>query len=243
MLNKMCFNLVFLYSITTVLEFPTPQLIVWNVGQGQWSTLVKEDQCWHFDFGGERNPIQNVKEICSWRQNALLLSHADRDHFSFIRSIKRQLKQICLMGPSWNRIDKSAIGAAKIENCPRSLSLNYHFYLPPPQHSRDDNIKSQVVYSKTWLIPGDAPQSSEKKWLVLRPPLHSISKLILGHHGSKTSTSNALLRELGQLRQCISSSRQKKYGHPHRDVRIRIHNHCSLILTEDWNHLHFIDSI
>jgi competence protein ComEC len=172
-----------------------------------------------------------------------IVSHPDFDHYSFIESIKRHLKQVCLDGPSWNMINKKAIGAANIHACPKALALNYQFYLPRAQQSKDDNLNSQIAFSKTWLIPGDAPQSSEKKWLALRPPISSISKLILGHHGSKTSTSNSLLNELDNLRQCVASSRKKKYGHPHRDVRLRIQTHCSLILTEDWNHLHFLESI
>lgn len=241
MLNKLCFSFIFFFSSVLVFEYPTTQFIVWNVGQGQWLTLVKNDVCWHFDFGGEKNPTRKVKELCSWRWNVLLLSHPDRDHFSFIRSIKAQFKSVCLKGPSWELINKKKIGATDIQMCPHDLQLNYHFYLPQTHNSKDDNSNSQIAFSKKWLIPGDAPQSLEKKWVSLNPNIGTVSRLILGHHGSKTSTSALLLNKLNQLRQCIASSRKKKYGHPHREVRIRIQNHCSLILTEDWNHLHFVD--
>jgi competence protein ComEC len=225
-----------------VLELPTPQWIIWNVGQGQWVTQVRHDQCWHFDFGGEINPIKAVERYCSWRQNILLLSHADRDHFNFLISMRKKFKNICLLGPSWKKLPLQKVQAHNLPSCDSAPNAALEFFLPSVRATKDDNLGSQIVEWDDWLIPGDAPKSAEKSWLKVDQAHSEVKKLLLGHHGSKTSTSLELLMDLPQLLQCISSSRKKKYGHPHREVRNRIKTFCSLVLTEDWNHLHFLES-
>ncbi|HWU42255.1 MAG TPA: hypothetical protein VN132_02415, partial [Bdellovibrio sp.] len=55
-------------------------LIVWNIGQGQWVTAVENDQCLHFDAGGEFFPWARLRELCGKKQNRFFLSHWDWDH-------------------------------------------------------------------------------------------------------------------------------------------------------------------
>ncbi len=245
-------------------ESPRAQWIVWNVGQGLWITHIKNDYCWHFDFGGERNPIKEVIPHCQWRKNILSLSHADRDHYSFIKSIRKNLNNLCLWGPSWKTLPTFKVGAQAIPQC-QSIPLEMlSFYNPTQKKSHHKNPRSQskgrnelnknemsqMVLNSHWLLPGDAPQTSEKNWLdssfsdsTSRKaiPITDIRRLVLGHHGSKTSSSVELLSSLPNLIQCIASARFKKYGHPHSEVRTRVKNFCSLILTEDWNHIHFFE--
>lgn len=243
MINKFCFLVIFFYCQWIAKDWPISQWVVWNVGQGQWVTYVQKDQCWHFDFGGEKNPIDNVAEICGWRQNLLVLSHADRDHFNFLPSILKRLKQVCLIGPSWKALSSKKVYRGPLHLCPNQNQDSLVFFLPRFKKTKNDNLMRQILYLNSWLIPGDAPMSLEKEWLRQKPQLSSISKLVLGHHGSKTSTSTSLLAKLPNLSQCVASSRQKKYGHPHQDVRIRIKNHCGLVRTEDWNHLHYLEGL
>lgn len=255
----LCFIILFFYARGIELELTTPQWIVWNVGQGQWVTYVQGHRCWHFDFGGEKNPIKEVYRYCSWRENRLVLSHPDRDHYIFLKSIHKTFAQICLEGPSWNQLPLKRLGAHQIPKCPQEtfpeplLTRNSFYQIQKKQilfqkrrpriPKKDKNLLSQIFHSTHWLIPGDAPQIVEKDWLkhVSHHSKSTIQKLLLGHHGSKTSTSLELLQNLPRLRQCISSSREKKYGHPHRDVRNRVKPFCSLIRTEDWNHLHYLE--
>lgn len=256
-------KLKFLLSIVLILltprfsshEYPRAQWIVWNVGQGLWVTHVINNFCWHYDFGGETNPINQIKEICHGRINILILSHADRDHYSFIRSIKRNLKNLCLLGPSWKMLHPfTKIGAQTIPFCQFESKESPYFYLNQNKKNILKNIQkrfrnenSQIVMTQQWILPGDATQKSEIQWLstlnlsIRRNSLKYIQNLILGHHGSKTSTSKEFLDQLPNLLQCIASARNKKYGHPHLDVRSRIKTRCSLLLTEDWNHLHFLE--
>lgn len=89
------------------------------------------------------------------------------------------------------------------------------------------------------LLPGDSIASEEKKWgLFVRK--HPITLLVLGHHGSRTSTSEALLKNLPHLKQAIASARREVYGHPHKTVLKRLKkNGVAVIATEDWGSLHW----
>lgn len=232
-----------------VFEITQPQIIVWNVGQGQWVTALYGADCWHFDFGGEVLPMRTLIPYCGWRNNRLVLSHQDRDHYNFIGPIKKILRQKCLEGPSWDQIDQKKLGVQGLKLCPAgnnrplSESTAFSYYNPKEKINsiKKDNDQSQIVNGSHWLIPGDAPRSQERNWVKKQPPQtrRKITHLVLGHHGSNTSTSRKLLEQLPSLRQCIASSRKKKYGHPHREVRTRIKSHCALLTTEDWNHIRF----
>lgn len=221
-------------------EFPADQWIIWNVGQGQWVTRVNKQTCVHFDFGGEFNPIDSIVGLCRWRMNALVLSHTDSDHFNFMKFIKLNLKNLCLLGPSWQSQTIHKMKAKALLPCFENPNNLRWYFQNLMIRKKDDNFRNQMAFDKKWLIPGDAPIKLEKMWMASRPPVQSITHLLLGHHGSKTSTSKELLAQLVNLKQCVSSSRQKKYGHPHRDVRIRIKSHCHLIRTEDWGNIHFL---
>jgi competence protein ComEC len=211
------------------------------VGQGQWATKVEKVTCLHFDFGGEFNPIHSVKKFCHDKSNALVLSHPDKDHYAFLKSIMIHLNNVCLAGPAWTPKTIRRVGARGLPFCSETIASAHWYFNPSKRKKADDNESSQISYIQNWLIPGDAPISLEKKWLSTVPNIKLISHLLLGHHGSKTSTSNELLMALPNINQCIASSREKKYGHPHRDVRIRLRKYCALIRTEDWGNLHFLD--
>jgi competence protein ComEC len=50
----------------------------------------------------------------------------------------------------------------------------------------------------------------------------SASVLVLAHHGSRTSTSHALLKWVGPEWALISAGRGNAFGHPHREVIDRV---------------------
>jgi beta-lactamase superfamily II metal-dependent hydrolase len=106
----------------------------------------------------------------------------------------------------------------------------------------DANLLSHVFVAKSpfggILVSGDSPQRAEKIWAVDLP--RGIDKYILGHHGSRTSTSDYLLRQLPQLNFAISSARKKRYGHPHIEVIRKLHEqNVPLLQTEKWGSFSF----
>jgi competence protein ComEC len=108
----------------------------------------------------------------------------------------------------------------------------------PSTVTKKRNDTSTVIQIQNFLIPGDSPSQKEKIWAKNILPNNKIEILILGHHGSKTSSSEVLISRLSHLKMAIASSRSKKYGHPHKKVIERLKKHrLNVIRTEDWGTL------
>ena len=216
-----------------------PHWVVWNVGQGLWITYVDIDQCLHFDSGGERNPIYDVYKACQKKKNILFLSHWDWDHMSFAQNLYRKFSQnLCLglrpLGSS-SRFKERIL--QHILKCP---SLPQEMEIFSPGLSKVSNEQSHIVVYKKFLLPGDSTEKMEAQWIPALKSLSQVKILLLGHHGSKTSTSSDLLRKLPNLKMAIASSRWKRYGHPHPKTLAKLHmRHISVLRTEDWGNIWF----
>jgi competence protein ComEC len=105
-----------------------------------------------------------------------------------------------------------------------------------PKKVRTNDLSEVFTVAKQILIPGDSPASQEIKWDIALPSTLRI--LILGHHGSRTSTSDHLLSRLPNVRLAIASARIRKYGHPHAETIARTRHHgVALIKTESWGNI------
>lgn len=233
-------------SLIIFLSWPSQSLnsqdgsyfILWNVGQGQWATLSTPSQCIHLDMGGEHIAWSSVQRECQNKRNSLLLSHSDWDHISFIRKAQYRLKNLCLRNkPLLPQKQKRFLKG--LPRCPKSSlkEINFHFQPSHPQKESNDN--SHIFGLHHFLIPGDSTAQMEKIWVrKLKPSLYKV--LVLGHHGSKTSTSLHLLKSLPYIRQSITSSRKRKYGHPHNSIKSRLSQYGIPVLsTEDWGTIKF----
>ncbi len=227
------------------------QFIVWNVGQGQWLTLLEEETCWHFDSGGEQMDWSGLKKICQKRQNRFLYTHWDLDHISFAKVIARHLDHFCL-----EELPQGPDPGAKKQNlfrrwplCPEQSRKPFvDLFLDTPSNSQNQNSKKILAndYSRVWLInqhiliAGDSPLAKEKIWREKITKQNKIDLFVLGHHGSRTSTSKELLNKLTSVKYAIASCRFKKYGHPHSQTLNKIAKAKKILLkTEDWGSLHF----
>ncbi|MGE5084974.1 MAG: hypothetical protein ACM3MG_01640, partial [Bacillota bacterium] len=107
----------------------------------------------------------------------------------------------------------------------------------PPIIAKDTNSNSHVVKFENTLLPGDSPQQEEKFWKN-QSWIQNTKILVLGHHGSKTSTSAELIASLPNLQMAIASARWARYKHPHpATVAILQKYHIPLLRTEDWGNI------
>lgn len=220
-----------------------PRFIIWNVGQGQWTTLVTTTTCFHFDMGGEQSMLSMVEKICKSRNNEVFFSHWDWDHIGFSKSSARKLKSFCIQ--SRPVAPMSGFKKELIESIPQCTKHYPNFIqeLTDPdalKFKKKSNDSSRVfLVLNRIIIPGDSPSQQEKFWSQKLINIHN-PLLVLGHHGSRTSTSNQLLRRLPLLRMSIASARSRRYGHPHIETLIRLKLHkTAVLLTEDWGTLQF----
>jgi competence protein ComEC len=72
--------------------------------------------------------------------------------------------------------------------------------------------------SRTALFTGDSPIAIEKYLANAIPSVLDVDILKLGHHGSRTSSSDEYLRATSPSLALISAGVDNSYGHPHKEV-------------------------
>ncbi|GIW25798.1 DNA internalization-related competence protein ComEC/Rec2 [Meiothermus sp.] len=96
-------------------------------------------------------------------------------------------------------------------------------FLGPQGHEAQDNERSLVFVleykERKALFTGDAPISVETRWKT-----EKVDILKVGHHGSDTSTGEALLQGF-QPRVALIGVGNNPYGHPTRSVLERLYQH------------------
>lgn len=224
-------------------SFMHARFIVWNVGQGQWTTFLTAKACHHFDLGGERFPARKIQKLCGGRKNYFYISHWDWDHLSFLAWASRRLPQNCVRVPPLGATSfKKRKILEGIRPCAPGSDLQLTEltdFSAESKSLRANELSHVLKVDETILIPGDSTKRQEKLW-VESSLLAEIKILVLGHHGSATSSSDYLLRNLPRLKIAIASAREKKYGHPHPEVRARLRKlHVPLLRTEDWGNIYF----
>jgi len=230
------FALILFWSLRLGQDIDGPQLIVWNVGQGQWSTFVDQGICWHIDAGGEHAPWKSIRQTCGDKQNRFSFSHWDWDHVSFAARALKNLSHSCLsLAPQGKSSRRKMALMEKMSPCPSRPP----FQSWQDRRARNSNDLSRIFLWRQVLLPGDSSKKEERLWLESFAGLSRVHWLLLGHHGSRTSTSEQLLYRLPALRGAIASARWQKYGHPHAEVRAALLRHrIPLLSTEEWGSLH-----
>lgn len=240
-MNKLSWIILTLITFSAIPLFEQKAhryLVVWNIGQGQWVTAINDTTCFHFDTGGEFFPWRKLKRFCGNKENQISLSHWDSDHINGLKSWPNSLEACLAIRPLGSSSVKKAQLLSRFANCAAGSDLLTQTHVwHPPVIAKDTNSNSHVVKFENVLLPGDSPQQQEKIWKDA-PWIRDSKILILGHHGSKTSTSADLIERLPKLRVAIASARWARYKHPHpATLNILRKYHISLLRTEDWGNI------
>ena len=125
----------------------------------------------------------------------------------------------------------------------RELSLDgvTLVFLAPLAHMLDAPGEANdlsVVFRLTWggfaaLFTGDAPEAVENDLVAQHGEALAADLLKVGHHGSRTSTSDSLLRALRPRAAMISAGARNRYGHPDPGVLRRLERHGVHVLRTD----------
>ncbi|MCL1845241.1 MAG: MBL fold metallo-hydrolase [Defluviitaleaceae bacterium] len=97
----------------------------------------------------------------------------------------------------------------------------------------DQSIVLRLAHGQTsFLFTGDAEVTAER-WMVDTRANISSDVLHVGHHGSRTSTTEEFLAAVAPEIAVISVGENNRHGHPHRDVISRLVYHEIEILRTD----------
>lgn len=167
----------------------------------------------------------------------LILTHGDMDHIGGAKAVLANLhiKEIVLpkiKQPS--DLETEIIMIAKNKNIPvrfaqkgdvwMDSSYTFRVLSPTTKKDMERNDQSLVLYTELggvkWLLTGDLEEEGEKELIKNYPKLHA-DILKVGHHGSKTSSTELLLNQLHPKAALISVGKDNRFGHPHGEVMDR----------------------
>lgn len=171
----------------------------------------------------------------------LLISNPDSDHMSGFIDILRSFKVNAVVEPgtvgasSDYRAFEALIKEEEVRRivAQRGQILHlgggayFEIFFPDRDVSgldtNDGSIIGKLVYGNTsFLFPGDAPEAIEKYLSYVDKKRLDVDVLKVGHHGSKTSTGDALLGFASPAMAVISAGKGNRYGHPHTEVLERL---------------------
>lgn len=218
-------------------------LYFFNVGQGSTAFLRYNGVNIILDAGSLKqnlsfNTLDNffkqkgIEEI-----DLVILSHFHTDHVNAISSLIQSynVKEVVYSLPKEeNALFESISTILEEKNIKMSVvdsgdsfalkDIAFKVYSPSENYAIEDsditNANSMVlqieIENKKFLFMGDATKSTEE-YILKENDLEEVYLLSVGHHGSKTSTSEALLKEITP-EIAVISAKESVYGHPSEDV-------------------------
>lgn len=216
-----------------------------DVGQGDAILIETPDGFEMLIDGGPNAAV--LRELSKERSffdreiDVVVTTHPDLDHIGGLVDVLKRYKVQTILRTE-NKNDKSAAeafaAAAQKEKAEEILadagqvlqlgaSTTIQIFSPTGDErqweSNASSIVLRVVYGNTsFMLTGDAPQEIEDYLVKTYGTQLDSDVLKLGHHGSKTSSSEAWLDTVTPQYAVVSAGLDNKYGHPHQDVMQRV---------------------
>lgn len=90
---------------------------------------------------------------------------------------------------------------------------------PSMLESNTSSIVARLTYGdSSFIFTGDSPQAIEARLVEQYGDNLKSNVLKLGHHGSRTSSSEAYLKAVHPEYAIVSAGKDNRYGHPHKEV-------------------------
>ena len=214
-----------------------------NVEQGEMSYVKSGQDSVIVDIGSIKNGtaynvISNYFESNNLNQvDAVIISHLHQDHINGLQKLLQEYEITNVIYVKPKTRDKTYIkfeqmlnscGVNKVEVKQGSIinigRITIEVLSPPLEYIQaKDEVNSNslackiIVKDKQILYMGDATIETEERLIKEYKDIGKIYILKVGHHGSKTATSDRFIQQI-KPQNAVISSFKKYYGHPHKQV-------------------------
>lgn len=207
---------------------------VLDVGQGQSVVLSSKGRTALIDCGGSgyRDPgdvcADHLNTYGETRVDQLILTHLHADHANGLPTLFRRLEIGEVILPAMERDEAAQLEVLALaaeegaqvtwlaEDTVVTLGqMELRLYAPLGDGGANEEGLSVLVGAGDFhmLVTGDMNQVVEER-LVRTAPLPHCQVLVAGHHGSESSSGEALLNAIGPETAVISVGENNTYGHP-----------------------------
>lgn len=217
------------------------KVYMFDVGQGDsFFIQTKNGKQMLIDGGKDATVLSELSRVMPWGDMSIdivLATHPDLDHIGGLDEvIKRYNVDMVLTSEVGGETQeyKKFLALIEEESIPlytvrQGMVLTFSedesfTVLFPDRDVRDWETNAGSVVGKftsgerSVLFTGDSPAPIEQYLAKTIPEQLDVDILKLGHHGSRTSTTAALLKVATPDTALISAGRNNSYGHPHKEV-------------------------
>lgn len=226
------------------------RVTAFDVGQGQCLLIQSKNENYLVDCGGDdavkaadtvaaKLLSQGISEL-----DGLFLTHYDADHAKGAQMLlcrvgaeKLYLPDVTADNPLRTQLENTyADKITWVRQRGKIVDGDLTILLYPGQNPNDGNESSLCILFQhekcDILITGDRDVAGERK-LLQQAQLPDLEILVVGHHGSKNSTSLELLTITKPDVAVISAGRDNRYGHPSPEVLRRLEMvNCRIFRTD-----------
>lgn len=228
----------------------TPQVVMLPVRQGMALWVRGREGSLLVDAGrSQREALLGLAKFRGARLDALVLTHPDADHTGGAETVLAVLRPRAVMLPElfWNRPEFLPLRWEAVRRgiamVPLSVGQRVRVgdvacdvLWPPAEASLADNDASLVLRCQlggvTLLSVGDLEKTGEQRVLASGQPLAS-DLLQVGHHGSRTSASEAFLRAVSPRLALIPTGTSPHLRFPQVSVVARLRQAGALVLPQN----------
>ena len=159
----------------------------------------------------------------------LIITHGDYDHMGEAINLVENFKveKVIFNCGEYNDLEKELIKVLDKKripyySCIKELNIdkNKLYFLQTKEYD-NENDNSNVIYTELngykFMFMGDASNTTEYE-ILNEYNLPDIDVLKVGHHGSKTSSSEEFINEIKPKYSIISVCKNNRYGHPNKEV-------------------------
>ena len=211
-----------------------------DVGQGDSSLIINNHKLIMIDTGGKEDYVKEawmektkyyytdsiikcIKSLGYTFIDTLILSHGDYDHMGEALHLVKNFKvnNIILNCGDFNNLENELIRYVDNKNVYSCIKKYNDLIFLQTKNFDNENDNSNIVLTKidgiSFMFMGDASSTTESE-ILNKYNLSNIDVLKVGHHGSKTSSSEYFINKINPKYSIISVGKNNRYGHPNKEI-------------------------